>query len=392
VKTVIVGVTGSVAAYRAADICRELMRRGFEVRVCLTRSAAQFVTASLFEALTGGPVLTDVFDEPIAGRMAHIDWAREAACILVCPATANAIATLAAGEADDMFSTIVSASGAPLVIAPAMNPDMYASQSNGANMQLMASRGALFVEPDEGDVACGEQGQGKLASSERIVAAVEDASQRSAALAGKVVVITSGPTREPLDPVRFLTNRSSGKMGVALARAALQMGASVKLVTGPTAEIGPPRAEVVRVETADEMLHATLAACEGADLAIGAAAVADFRPVATEDQKRKGKEPWALSLVPNADILAEARKRFPELPIIAFAAETEKHEDHARAKMQAKGVQGIVMNDVSGPHVGFDSSVNAGVLLLADGRRVVLPQESKFRFALRVLEAVAEDL
>ena len=391
-NTVVVGVTGSVAAYRAADVCRELMRRGFNVRVCLTRSAERFVTASLFEALTGGPVLSDVFEEPVAGRMAHIDWAREAACILVCPATANAIATLAAGKADDMFSTIVSASGAPMVIAPAMNPDMYASQVNAANMQTLASRGAVFVEPVEGDVACGEQGQGKLASSERIVSAVEDAAHRSEALVGKAVVITSGPTREPLDPVRFLSNRSSGKMGIALARAALQMGASVTLVTGPSAEIAPPRASAVRVETASEMLDAALAACEGADLLIGAAAVADFRPVATENQKRKGKEAWALSLVPNADILAEARKRYPKLPIIAFAAETERHEDHARAKMEAKGVQGIVINDVAGSEIGFDSSDNAGVFLLADGGRIELPQESKFRFAVRILEAIAPGL
>lgn len=386
------GVTGSVAAYRAADVCRELMRRGFTVKVCLTRSAEQFVTRALFEALTGGPVLTDVFDEPVRGRMAHIDWAREATCILVCPATANAIATLAQGKADDMFTTLVSASDAPLVIAPAMNPQMYASEANRQNMGVLGARGAIFIEPDEGDVACGEQGQGKLATAERIVAAVEQAAFASDALAGKRVVITSGPTREPLDPVRFLSNRSSGKMGFALARAALQMGASVTVVSGPTPEFAPPRATVVRVETAEQMLAATLEACNSADLLIGAAAVADFRPETNEAAKIKGKDPRALSLVPNPDIIATVRQALPHLKIVAFAAETDGHEEHARAKLAAKGVQAIVVNDVANPEIGFDSNDNAGVLLRADGSRVDLPRESKFNVARRLLEAIAADL
>jgi phosphopantothenoylcysteine decarboxylase/phosphopantothenate--cysteine ligase len=387
---VVVGVTGSVAAYRAADICRELMRSGFSVKVCLTRSAEKFVTRSLFEALTGNPAITDVFDEPVDGRMAHIDWAREAACILVCPATANAIATLAAGKAEDMFSTIVSASDAPLVIAPAMNPEMYASQANADNMRALASRGAIFVEPDEGDVACGEQGQGKLATAGRIVAAVQEAAFRSQALEGKTVVVNAGPTREPIDPVRFLSNRSSGKMGVAIARAALQMGASVRLVIGPSSVVVPPKAQVTRVETADQMLQATLAACQGADLFIATAAVADYRPATAQSQKIKGKEPFSLDLVPNADIVAAARQQNPALSIIAFAAETDRHEDNARAKMQAKSVQGIVLNDVGDNTIAFDADMNSGTLFLADGHSIVLPKESKFNVAVRILQAVAK--
>ncbi|MEO7454425.1 MAG: bifunctional phosphopantothenoylcysteine decarboxylase/phosphopantothenate--cysteine ligase CoaBC [Fimbriimonadales bacterium] len=388
-KTVVVGVTGSVAAYRAADVCRELMRRGFTVRVCLTRSAEQFVTRSLFEALTGGPVLTDVFDEPERGRMAHIDWAREASCILVCPATANAIATLACGQADDMFSTLVSASDASLVLAPAMNPQMYASQANLENMALLTGRGAVFVEPDEGDVACGEQGQGKLAEANRIIDAVERASYRSELLSGRKVVITAGPTREAIDPVRYLSNRSSGKMGFALASVALQMGAEVTVVAGPTHETPPPKAKVIRVESASEMLEAALSASEGAQMLIGAAAVADWKPEKQEPQKMKGKEPTTLRLVPNEDILRAVRAANPNLAIVAFAAETENHEEHARQKMSMKGVQAIVMNDVSDPEIGFDAAINAGVLFLANGELIELPKESKFAMAVRILEAAA---
>jgi phosphopantothenoylcysteine decarboxylase/phosphopantothenate--cysteine ligase len=388
-KTVVVGVTGSVAAYRAADVCRELMRHGFTVRVCLSRSAEQFVTRSLFEALTGGPVLTDVFDEPVRGRMAHIDWAREASCILVCPATANAIATLACGSADDMFTTLVTASDATLVIAPAMNPQMYASDSNRENMAMLAGRGAVFVEPAEGDVACGESGQGKLASADRIIQAVEEVAFSSSVLGRKKIVITAGPTREALDPVRYLSNRSSGKMGFALARAAIQMGAEVTIVSGPTGEIPPPKAKLVRVESADEMAAETLAACKGAELLIAAAAVADFRPKTREEKKTKGKSEYSLVLVPNADVIATVRSAFPDLPIVAFAAETHDHEENARAKLQAKGAQAIVLNDVSRVDVGFDSPENEGTMFFADGSSTVLPKESKFLMARRTLEAVA---
>lgn len=388
-SVVIVGVTGSVAAYRAADICRELMRNGFTVKVCMSRSAEGFVTRSLFEALTGFPVLTDVFDEPVRGRMAHIDWAREADCILVCPASANAIATIASGQAEDMFTTLVTASSAPLVIAPAMNPEMYASASNRANMEVLASRGAIFVEPDEGDVACGEQGQGKLASVERIVKAAKEAAFRSNQFAGKRVVITSGPTREPIDPVRYITNRSSGKMGFALARAALQMGAEVTVVSGPTHEINPPKCRLIRVESADEMLSATLQECQTAHLLVGAAAVADFKAKAAASQKIKDKSGIALELVPNPDILKEVRAKFGKLPIIGFAAETGAHVDNALHKLRDKGLQAIVLNDVSQNAIGFDSEMNAGVMLTAEGNRIDLPQESKFNMAIRILSEAA---
>ncbi len=389
-KVVIVGVTGSVAAYRAADVCRELMRRGFSVRVCLSRSAEQFVSRALFEALTGEPAVTEVFDEPIRGRMAHIDWAREAECILVCPATANAIALLADGRAEDMFTTLVSASDAPLVIAPAMNPQMFASEANLANLARLRSRGAVVVEPAEGDVACGEQGQGKLASIDAIVDAVAQAAFRSELLDGKHVVITAGPTREAIDPVRYLSNRSSGKMGFALARAALAMGAKVTLVTGPVSIIPPPKAAVIRVETAAEMLEATLAACASADLLVGAAAVADYRAAGASSEKIKKADTISINLVPNADILLAARERYPHLSIIGFAAETHGHQEYALKKLNDKRLQGIVVNDVSRADIGFDADDNEGVLYFSDGRQVELRQDSKFNIARIILEAAAK--
>jgi phosphopantothenoylcysteine decarboxylase/phosphopantothenate--cysteine ligase len=388
-KVVVVGVTGSVAAYRAADVCRELMRSGFTVRVCLSRGAEQFVSRALFEALTGGPALTDVFDEPVRGRMAHIDWAREAACILVCPATANAIALLAEGRAEDMFTTLVSASDAPLVIAPAMNPQMFASGANQENIYRLRARGAEIIEPAEGDVACGEQGQGKLASIGSIVEAVEQASFRSSLFESKHVVVTAGPTREHIDPVRFLSNRSSGKMGFALARAALAMGAKVTLITGPVMEVAPPKAEVVRVETAAEMLDATVAACGTADLLVGAAAVADYRVAGAATEKLKKTGRTSLDLLPNIDILKTIRQRYPELAVIGFAAETNSHEEYALKKLKEKGLQGIVANDVSRRDVGFDANDNEGVLYFDDGSRVELQKSSKFNIANLILEAAA---
>ncbi len=389
---VILGVTGSVAAYRAADLARELMREGCDVRVCLTRSAEEFVTPALFEALTGNPCLTNVFDEPVKGRMAHIDWARDASLILVCPATANAIATIAHGNAEDMLTSIISASERQVVIAPAMNPQMYASSANQENMSILRKRGAHIVEPAEGDVACGESGQGKLAAISEIVAAAKATLYKSNLLKGKNVVITAGPTYEDLDPVRFIGNRSSGKMGFALAQAALQMGAKVTLVAGPTQLVAPPGAEVRNVRTAKEMLEATLDACAQADLLIGAAAVADYRPAQCSKEKIKGKEPMELRLEPNPDILAEVHTCFPKLPVVGFAAETSPSIQNATAKLASKGLKAIALNEVGREDIGFDSDANAVVLLFGSGEKLEIEKDSKFNVAVRILEALAKSL
>ncbi|MCH8274070.1 MAG: bifunctional phosphopantothenoylcysteine decarboxylase/phosphopantothenate--cysteine ligase CoaBC [Armatimonadetes bacterium] len=387
---VILGVTGSVAAYRAADVTRELMRNGFEVRVCLSRAASEFVTPALFEALTGGPCLTNVFDEPVRGRMAHIDWARDADAILVCPATANAIAIFAHGQADDMISTIASASSAELVIAPAMNPEMYASKANQENLRTLAVRGALIVDPETGEAACGESGQGKLARTADIVAAVKRAAFRNRLYKGKHVLVTAGPTYEALDPVRFIGNRSSGKMGYALAEAALRMGADVTLVSGPAHVQPPPAARFVQVMTACEMLDAVLDAASRADLLIGAAAVADYRPEQPALEKIKRGEDLQLRLIENPDILVETHSRFPSLPVVGFAAETENLLDNARTKMELKGLLAIAVNDVARDDVGFDSDDNELTLLFCDGESVEIPKGSKFNVAVQLLELIKD--
>lgn len=387
-KLVVLGVTGSIAAYRAADVARELMRAGFEVRVCLSRAALQFVTPALFEGLTGHPCLTHAFDEPEQGRMAHIDWAREASVLLVCPATANAIAHLAEGKGLDMFTTIALATDAPLVVCPAMNPHMYAHPATQKNIETLRERGAHFVEPQEGDVACGEHGEGKLATTERIVSETLLAANRSELYQGLTVVVTAGPTHEPIDPVRFLANRSSGKMGYALADAARRMGARVRLISGPTHLHAHPKVELVRVTTAEEMLQATLEATADANLLIGAAAVADFRAASPSKEKIRREGNLTLTLTPNPDILATAASQRPGLIIVGFAAEKGLDESSARRKLEEKGLAAIFLNDFSRTDIAFDSDENEGVLLLRGGESIYLPRAPKPRIAWALLEEV----
>lgn len=389
-RRIVLGVSGSVAAYRAADVARDLMRAGFEVRVCLTDAASEFVGPALFEALTGHPCLESVFEEPEAGRMAHIDWARAADVLALVPATANTLAKIAHGVADDMLSTLALAYDGPVVAAPAMNPSMYAHEAVQAALAVLRDRGTQVVEPEDGDVACGENGQGKLASNARIVEAVIEAAHRSGALAGKTVLITSGPTREPIDDVRYLTNRSSGRMGAALARAAKQMGARVVVVTGPTAVALPAGIEVVRVETAEQMLAAALPHAAEADVIVGAAAVADYRPASPEAGKRRsGEGSWQLELVPNPDVvkaLAAARKQ--GALAVGFAAEPDQGLEHARAKIATKGLDAIAVNDVSRADIGFDACRNELTLLFAGGRVEKSGLQSKFECARWLLETV----
>lgn len=384
---VVLGVSGSVAAYRAADLARELMRHGCEVRVCLTDNAQQFVTTTLFEALTGRPALQGVFEEPEAGRMAHIDWARSADLLLIAPATASTLGRLAHGIADDMLTTIALAFTGPVVLAPAMNPAMYLHEATQASLEILQSRGAFIVEPSEGDVACGEQGQGKLASVTEITALVMSVLSARKQLTGKRVLITSGPTQEPIDSVRFLSNRSSGKMGAALARAALLMGAQVTVVTGPTKEPIPFGAEAIRVRTAGEMLVAAESQASQADIIIGAAAVADYRPAhAHEGKLRRSHEPMSIDLVPNPDIIAALAQAAPKAVVVGFAAEPSSDLAESREKLIRKGLRAIAVNDISLPGVGFDSDENELTLILADGGEQSSGRMSKLGCALWLFE------
>ena len=388
----ILGVSGSVAAYRAADLARELMRAGFAVRVLLTEAAARFVSPALFEALTGEPCLVGAFEEPVPGRMAHIDWARWADVLVVAPATANTVARLAGGIGGDMLTTVALATAVPLLVAPAMNPQMYASEAFAKNLRTLRERGIEIVEPVEGDVACGEHGQGKLASVAEIVRAVRAVAEIRGLLMGKRVLITSGPTVERLDDVRFLSNRSSGKMGAALARAALNMGARVHVIAGPQSAILPLQCEISRVESAEEMLAAGLGLDpeDSPQLIIGAAAVADYRPKGVFHGKlRRSGESVSLDLVPNPDVIASLAQAHPKAVAIGFAAEPSSDLTAAREKLARKGLWGIAANDVRAHPFGGD--LNALTLITAEEEEAS-GERTKLECANWLLQRAASEL
>jgi phosphopantothenoylcysteine decarboxylase / phosphopantothenate---cysteine ligase len=392
VKNLVLGVSGSVAAYRAADIARELMRKGFVVRVCLTDSAQKFVQPALFEALTGQPCLIDTFEEPERGRMAHIDWARSADVILIAPATANTLNKIAFGIGDDMLTTIALATSQTMLVAPAMNPQMYANENTQESIYRLSSGGVTIIEPTEGDVACGENGQGKLASIQTIVDAVLKAQLQTQSLEGKKILISSGPTAEPIDDVRYITNRSSGKMGAALARAALQMGAEVTVVAGPQRAAIPIQATTIRIQTAEQMQREMLSNAETADLIIGAAAVADYQVAnPTKGKIRRSAAPIQLELIPNEDIIAAVSSKFPTKRVIGFAAEPTQDLSIAKAKIQRKKLYAIAANDVSDPSIGFDSESNILDLVFADGTVLNSGKMSKLNCAFWLLKEVTKD-
>ena len=389
------GVSGGIAAYKAAEICRQLQERGIRVQVIMTRAAQEFVRPLTFAALSGEKVITDLFgagaETPnIESAVEHIAVAQSIDALLVAPATADIIAKFANGIADDFLTTLFLATTAPVVIAPAMNVNMWENAATQANVKRLEERGVKIVAPDAGYLACGMVGAGRLAANESVVAAAMEALGASQDLAGEIVLVTAGPTREKIDPVRFLGNRSSGKMGYALAEAALRRGARVILVSGPVALEAPTGAEIARVESAEEMRRAVLARSAEATMIIKAAAVADFRLAqpATEKMKRKGA--MSLELEPTADILAElgaARKESQIL--IGFAAETSDALENARKKLAAKRVDAIVVNDVSRPGIGFDSERNAVSIVMRE-RVIEVPESSKWEVAHRVLDAAVE--
>jgi phosphopantothenoylcysteine decarboxylase/phosphopantothenate--cysteine ligase len=402
---VTLGITGSIAAYKCADLVRKLRAlrdpqapdRRVEVRAILTKNGAEFITPTVLQTLTGNPVYQELFVPAGEWDVEHVGLADDADLLLIAPATANILAKLATGLADDLLSSTALACTAPLLIAPAMNVHMWEHPATQENISLLLARGAEFVGPEAGELACGYSGRGRLATLEAILAAVERHFLAPAAascdFAGRRVVITAGPTREYLDPVRFLTNPSTGKMGYALARAAARRGATVTLVSGPVELPPPPGVTVAPVVSAAEMAEATLAAWESADVLIGAAAPADFTPAAPAAQKLKkaGRDGLEVALVPTVDILAAAgaRKR-PGQVIVAFAAETERLEEYAVAKLARKNADLIVANDVTAPGAGFAADTNRAVLLYASGRRDELPLQSKDAMAGRILDAVAE--
>jgi phosphopantothenoylcysteine decarboxylase/phosphopantothenate--cysteine ligase len=394
-----VGVSGGIAAYKAAELVRALQRQGLEVHVVMTEAACRFVQPLTFAALTGHKVLTSLWEDTGTGQttyesspeqngIEHISEAQWADALVVAPATANILAKFAQGLADDFLSTMYLATTAPVLVAPAMNVHMWEHPATQANLEILRERGVRVVEPGTGDLACGMVGAGRMAEPAAIAEAVLGALGRRRDLAGEVVMVTAGGTREALDPVRFLGNRSSGKMGYALAEAAQSRGAKVILISGPAAIHSPAHCELVRVTTAEEMRAAVLERMGESTLIIKAAAVADYRPVTVAEQKLKRSGPLTLELMPTEDILAEVvRRRRPGQLIVGFAAETQNPMENGRAKLLAKGADAIVVNDVSGEGAGFDAETNAATFLTLS-TAIELPQMSKRSLADRILDEI----
>ena len=391
---VALGVTGGIAAYKAAELVRLLQDKGIRVQVVMTRAAQEFVRPLTFAALSGEKVITDLFgsgtENPnIDSAVEHIAVAQTIDALVIAPATADAIAKFAHGEANDFLTTLFVATPAPVVMAPAMNVNMWENAATQANIQTLKARGKNIVEPDSGYLACGMVGAGRLAANETIVTAVLKALHAEQDLAGETGLVTAGPTREPIDPVRYIGNRSSGKMGYALAEAALRRGARVILVSGPTALKPPASAEVIQVQTAQQMRDAVMAQFEQASIVIKAAAVADFTVRAAPEEKIKRKGPMTLELEPTVDILAEIGAKKGSRLVIGFAAETNDVLTNARKKLESKRLDAIVLNDVSQPGIGFDSERNA-VTILTHGGAETVPETSKWEVAHRVLDAVVK--
>jgi phosphopantothenoylcysteine decarboxylase / phosphopantothenate---cysteine ligase len=392
---VTVGISGGIAAYKAAELVRALQRQALEVHVVMTESATRFVQPLTFAALTGHKVITNLWDDAGTSEGAydssieHIAEAQWTEALVVAPATANILAKFAHGIADDFLSTLYLATTAPVLVAPAMNVKMWEHAATQANLEILRHRDVRVIEPGTGDLACGTVGAGRMAEPEAIADIVFNALGRRHDLAGEVVLVTAGGTREPLDPVRYLGNRSSGKMGYALADAAQSRGAKVILISGPSSLHPPSQCEVIRVTTADEMRRAVLEKMPEATLIIKAAAVADYRPVKVSDQKLKRTGPMTIELAPTEDILAEVgRRRRPGQLIVGFAAETSNLMANARAKLLAKGADAIVVNDVSADGVGIDSDRNAATFLTASTSSE-LPEMPKRKLAERILDEIA---
>jgi phosphopantothenoylcysteine decarboxylase / phosphopantothenate---cysteine ligase len=391
---VTVGVSGGIAAYKAAELVRALQRRGVEVRVVMTEAATRFIQPLTFAALTGHKVISNLWADAGGGEatyessIEHIGEAQWTEALVVAPATANTLAKFVHGIADDFLTTMYLATAAPVLVAPAMNVNMWQHPAVQANLETLRQRGVRVIHPGTGDLACGMVGEGRMAEPEAIADAVFNSLGRRKDLAGEVVLVTAGGTREALDPVRFIGNRSSGKMGYALADAAQSRGARVILVSGPTAIHPPARCEMVHVTTAEEMRQAVMGRMPEATMLIKAAAVADYRPVNVSEQKLKRTGPMSVDLAPTEDILAEVTKqRRPGQLIVGFAAETENMTENGRAKLLRKGADAIVVNDVSGDGVGIESDRNAATFLTPT-TSIDMPEMTKRKLADRILDEI----
>jgi phosphopantothenoylcysteine decarboxylase/phosphopantothenate--cysteine ligase len=386
-QKVLLGVTGSIAAYKSPDIVRRLKDQGAEVRVVLTASAEKLVSPTVFQAVSGEPVRGDIWDEQAEAAMGHIELAKWADLILIAPATANVIAQLAAGTADNLLTTICLATEAPVVLAPSMNQVMWNDAATQANCDVLRKRNIKLIGPDEGSQACGDVGPGRMSEPADIVSRLSRGG-KSGPLEGLRVMVTAGPTREAIDPVRFVSNRSSGKMGFAVARAAADAGAEVTLVAGPVSLPTPPRVERIDVENTQQMVDAAMAEIGGLDIYIGAAAISDYRPQHAASQKiKKSADTFVLEMVKSPDLLAKIAALEDGPFAVGFAAETEKLEQHATDKLNRKQLDMIIANLV-GEKLCFDADDNEVVILWQGGRQQ-LPRSSKPELARQLVEVIA---
>ena len=387
------GITGGIAAYKAAEIVRLVQDRGIQVQVVMTRAAQEFVKPLTFAAISGEKVITGMFaageeQEPnLDSAIEHIAVAQSIDALLVAPATADVLAHFAQGIATDFLTTLYLATTAPVVVAPAMNVNMWNHPATQANLEILRKRGVRIVEPGSGYLACGMTGPGRLAENDAIVSALLEVLGSAQDLASETVLITAGPTREKIDPVRYLTNRSSGRMGYALAEAASRRGARVLLVSGPTALTPPSSAELTRVESTEQMRDAVLNLLPQATIVIKTAAVCDYRPKSTAGQKMKRKGPMTLELEPTPDILKDISLKRGTQVLVGFAAETENVLENARQKLVSKNLDAIVVNDVSREGVGFDTERNAVTIITRDDV-VEVPETTKWEVGQRVLDQV----
>ncbi|MEW5866778.1 MAG: bifunctional phosphopantothenoylcysteine decarboxylase/phosphopantothenate--cysteine ligase CoaBC [Bacillota bacterium] len=389
-KTVVLGVTGGIAAYKAAEVVSLLVKRKAEVYVVMTEAATKFVGPLTFRTLSRNPVFCDMFTGPGEWDVRHVALAERADVVAVAPATANCIGKVASGIADDLLTTVIMATKSPVLFVPAMNEAMYENPILQDNLARLLALGYRAMEPRVGRLACGKEGKGRMPEPEEIVREIERILFPVQDLAGTTVIVTAGPTEEPLDPVRHISNRSSGKMGYALAEAARDRGARAILVSGPCALPDPRGVEVVRVRTAREMLDAVMMRLEEADVVIGAAAPADWRPEIIEPRKiKKEGDMISIKLVKCDDIIGEAGKRKGHRLVVGFAAETHDLVEHATSKLAAKNLDFIVANDVTTPGSGFGSDFNEVKILHADGRREALPLMPKRDLADEILDRVA---